>query len=320
MGSEPLDILVTGASGALGKPVIARLANSPRKLRFATAGRSIASPHHVDVDLVEPIRSNLRPQTIIHLAGEKRDLSKMWEVNLGGTENLLNWGLAAGTQHFVYVSSVGVYGSDKEQEQVVTPSTPHNPKNEYEKSKSAAEKLVLQFCAKNQIGCTILQPSTVIALSDDRQRPLLSLIRSIQRGHFFFLGKGDGWFNYIGAGDVAAAICAAADFPSANKTYILNTSIRLSEAVGTIAQFLGVPIPKKRLPHLFTSLLAQVAAGIEMVAGRRMPFDRRRLAELNNQVVYDGQFIEQDTGFNYPEGIRKTLQNLIATYRGEGLV
>lgn len=318
-------ILVTGASGFLGSQVLRALqsGDQPRRIlavsrgRQTVAGSTPQSIQHLRLDLSDEFALPTGVHTIIHLAGEKREESRMEAVNHHGTRRLVEAARKSGVRRFVFVSSVGVYGA-RPHAGLVTETFPHVPQNRYEASKDAGENGVRELCARFGMEFIVVQPSNVIGAVPGRSYPLLGLMRMVRQGWFAWFGNTDSWVNYVAVEDVAAAIVVATEMAPSGHTFIINTPERLSHVVGWISDELGVAAPQRRLP-LF---VGQLAAGLGDVAarlsGRSMPFSRERLLELTNTTRYDGSALKCAVGFDYPLGVEQMIRGLVKTYRREG--
>src|ERR1019366_6324249 len=115
---------------------------------------------YVALDLSKSIELHSSPDIVFHIAGEKRDESRMWDVNLEGTRRLVGWSAEHGVKRFVYLSSVAVYGARKNSG-VIDQDTLKRPQNTYGASMNAAENYVREHCSKYGIEYVILQPSNV---------------------------------------------------------------------------------------------------------------------------------------------------------------
>ncbi len=105
--------LITGASGFVGRHLVERIADSVPLTR-------------ADADLARPLPTLPRAETVIHCAAEIDDVSSMDEVNVRGTERLVELAKTAGVQTFVLLSTGGVHGESP-----------------YARTKRAAEEIAL---------------------------------------------------------------------------------------------------------------------------------------------------------------------------------
>jgi nucleoside-diphosphate-sugar epimerase len=317
--------LVTGASGFIGKFVVQTLCATTPGSRIIIAGRREVAirergVEYFGLDLLSP--SLELPEDIdgvIHLAGNKQDVARMQAINHHGTRRLVEAAERVGVRRFIYVSSVGVYGAPPHSG-VITESFPHTPRNPYEISKDEGEACVQEVCGRGGMEHIILQPSNVIGIVSGSSNPLLGLMRTIQRGWLTWFGPGDVWVNYVAVEDVAAAVVDAAGKAPSGQTFIINTPERLSHITRWIAEELGVPLPRRRLPLWVGQVTACLGSTVSRVVGRSMPINHERLLELTNTTRYDGSALMKATGFAYPMGIESAIRNLARQYVQKGLL
>ncbi len=110
-------ILMTGATGTLGTPLLGRLLGAGEKVRCLVREPRRLGPHRVQVQIALGTMSDRRGfdramrgvDTVIHLAATTRDQRRgtIEEVNGIGTVRLLSAARRAGVKRFVYVSSFG---------------------------------------------------------------------------------------------------------------------------------------------------------------------------------------------------------------------
>lgn len=318
--------LSTGASGFVGSHFLALLISDFPHLAIRVGSRSAQLANwtgeriqSVALDLSREVDIEFSPDIVFHIAGEKRDESKMWDVNLEGTRRLVDWSGRQGVKRFVYLSSVGVYGASKDSG-VITESTPKRPQNTYEASKNAAEDWVRENCPKYGIEYVILQPSNVIGSTGGKAYPLLGMMRMIKRGLFTYFDEGGACFNYVAVEDVAAGLAAAMLPQADNRTFILNSPIPMKLAVDWIADEIGVVRPSRRLPTALGFIAGEMASTLTGLTGKSLPFSRERFNELTNTTSYDGSAISEATGFVYPLGIESAIRKLVRQYVKEGLL
>lgn len=167
---------VTGASGNIGSKITAILLSHGYRVRVLSrkAYPTISGVEVFNGDINDEVVLNnfmQDSQVLFHCAAELKDESRMWLVNVKGTELILKKAEKFGIRYFCYISSVGVIGNTDLK--LVDESTSCNPENAYEKSKWAAEQLVTHGI----IGCkvVILRPTNVV---DEEKPGILSLPRS----------------------------------------------------------------------------------------------------------------------------------------------
>jgi len=318
-------LLVTGGSGFIGGALLPLLQQAAPKRELWLGGRHApavlpAGARHVPVDLAAAA-IELPPgvDTVLHLAGEKRDPACMPAVNADGAARLVDAAADAGARRFVHLSSVGVYGAPRHAGRV-DEDFPHTPRGPYETSKDQGERVVRERCAALGLRCVVLQPSNVVGLVPGRGRPLLGLVRMVARGWFRHFGRRPAWVNYVAAEDVAAALVAAAVHTNADGVFIVNTPARLAAFVGWIADELGLPPPTARLPYWLGASAAAAGALGRLLLRRDLPFSPERFGELTNTTRYDGSALSGTLDFAYPLGIEAALRAMVRQYRLSGLV
>lgn len=318
-------VLITGGSGLIGSSVIQALRVMLPGSRLIAAGRSpvvadAAGVEYFSLDLVAPLPALPRGiDTVLHMAGEKRDESRMQSVNHEGTRNLAEAAARAGVRRFLYVSSVGVYGAAPHSG-VITESSLHKPNNPYEVSKDEGETCVREVCARSNMECVVLQPSNVIGTVQGKSYPLLGLMKSVQRGRFVWFGTTGPWANYVTVEDTVAAIGSAVERAPGGQTYIINTPARLAHIVAWIAQELDVPMPHRRLPMWIGHTAAELGSMFARLSGRATPIDRDRLLALTNSTRYDPSSFMKMMRFEYPLGVEAGIRGLVKAYQRDCLL
>ena len=130
---EKKKILVTGANGFIGKRFI-----EYNKERFNITTLSVREENYKTIDF-----SGF--DSIVHLAGKAHDMdckddSEYYKVNIDITKNIATKSKTDGVKHFIYISSVKVYG--KEDRGLITEKSECFPKDAYGKSKLLAEQFL----------------------------------------------------------------------------------------------------------------------------------------------------------------------------------
>jgi len=322
MSMQEKFVLLTGASGFVGTRVQSLLVKRGYRLRVLTRkpDMALSSESYIIGDLTDASacrKAMDNVNVVIHVAGEKRATSRFWPGNVQGTKNLLDAAVTDGVERFVHVSSVGVIGADPLQSKVFGEEIPCMPRNEYERSKWEAEKLVHQ-AASEGLPVVILRPANVFG-DCDPERGLLRLIRTVLNGWFIFIGGRDATCNYVYVEDVAHACLALAEHPRAvGRTYNLSDDCTLGEFVDAVADELGVTKSRIQLP---SSLASGIRASLRVI--RRFPrFSESsiasRLISLNNQARFSTNRLADELQFRCPVGWQAGLSRVVSWYRSQG--
>jgi uncharacterized protein YbjT (DUF2867 family) len=195
-------ILLTGASGTVGKALLPLLLGRGDQVRVLVRDPRRLGRHRVDVqlalgDLGGLADARLRRQafrgvdTVIHLAASIRDSTggSVEEVNALGTARVLSAAEAAGVERLVFFSAIG--------------ASPFQ-RTRFFRAKALAEEGV----RASALPTSVLAPSIVY----DRDDPWITLMRRLTLLPLLPIsGSGRARFQPIWAGDVAQCVLGALD-------------------------------------------------------------------------------------------------------------
>ena len=313
-------VLLTGATGFIGNRILNLLVKQGYSSVRALSRQPGSSGGKVDWFVGDLLDTSRCQQVvsgidiIIHAAGVKRDRASLWDVNVQGTENLLQAASATKIDRFVHISSVGVIGADPLQANVFDEDAPCVPQNEYARSKWASEQLVSQMGAQG-LPVAILRPANVFG-DNDPACGLSTLIRSVKSGRFAYLGGRDVVCNYIFVEDVAHACLTLAEHDRAvGRIYHLADQCLLSEFVGAIADLLSVPYPHWTAPELLVRFVRLVLRVTRRQPGLAQHPVLARLLSLNNQARFSTNRLADELGFRLPVGWQAGLARVIHWYQ-----
>jgi dihydroflavonol-4-reductase len=321
--SEKL-VLLTGATGFIGARVKTLLIDRGYRLRVLTRRptKEHATINYIVGDLANISVCNRALEgvnAVIHVAGEKRNPSSLWLTNVKGVENLLDASVHAGIESFVHLSSVGVIGADPLDKKAYDENSSCVPRNDYEISKLAAEKLVCEASFQG-LPITILRPSIVFG-DGDPEHVLLRMIRKIDQGRFVYWAGKNVVYNYVYVEDVAhACVTLMENLKAIGRIYHLSDDSLLHEFVEVIAQEVKVKKPGLFLPGF---VFAAERKAIRYLRHRQLLLKFpivNGLAFLNNQAHFHTPRLLNDLGFKCPVGWREGLRRLIQWYRSQGLL
>jgi nucleoside-diphosphate-sugar epimerase len=319
-------VLVTGGNGFIGRRLINALSIRGHEVRIVSRRSQSCFGDNVDViqgDLTAnnfPVDGLFADCTLVyHCAGEIQNQELMRPLHVEATKRLLTASLHESEKtgnriHWVQLSSVGAYGppiGGSNTERVVTEETAVNPVGEYEVTKTLSDDLVVQAVDDGLLSCSILRPSIVYGV-DMPNQSIFQLIRMIERGVFFYIGKEGAIANYIHVDNVVEALvlCGLSSASVSNQTYIVSDHLAFEEFVGIIATTLGRKPPCIRLPE---SLVRAAAAMGSIIP--RFPLSSSRIDALTNRTVYSSEKIQSELGYVNKVSIGEGIGELTRYWR-----
>ena len=309
-------LLVTGASGFVGRHLIDVLVERGRAVR-AVGGRRAIESVPVNVDIL-PGRA-LHAETdwsdafagvdaVVHLAGSAHgrdgdDPVRMQQVNRDGAVRLARCAAEVGVRRFLLVSSVGVHGNASHGAPL-TENSPLRPEAVYAETKRAGEIGVDEALTDTGTELVILRPPLVYGpAAPGNPARLLAWSR---RGWPLPLASIRNRRSFVAVQNLCAAIAACLDDPRAAGEIFLvadRETISTPELLRDLARRLDRP---SRLFPFPPGLLAFAA---ELV-GRRDD-----VARLASDLVVDASKLERHLGFAPPLSLAEGLDRWIGASR-----
>ena len=170
-------VLVTGATGMLGRAMVTRLAGDPRyTVRAAVRRSGSALPAGVDEVEIGDMETRLdwtkaleSADVVIHVAARAhvmRDatyspLEEYRRANTVTTINLAQQAAESGIQRFLFISSIKVNGEETAFGAPFTPDALAMPRDAYGVSKMEAEQGIRQIAQRTGMSCVIVRPPLV---------------------------------------------------------------------------------------------------------------------------------------------------------------
>jgi nucleoside-diphosphate-sugar epimerase len=311
-----MQISITGATGFIGRRLVRYYERkgatihllSRKKIPVAGTGTKLFQHDLITCttsDLIDFVDGS---DVVYHCAAELLDVSKMSKVNVEGTKKLLIAAVGR-VGRWVQLSSTGVYGQRLNGN--ISEDIPPSPDNTYERSKAAADELVYDAVEKRNLQCVVLRPSNVYGI-DMPNQSLFQLIKMIDRGIFFFIGKRGAVANYIHVENVvdALVLCGTSTLPSNGRAYNVSDHRKLEEFVSIIAAALGKKMPQLRLPESLVRTAVAIVGNIP-----RFPLSLSRVTALTNRTVYRTDRIEFELGYKNTISMEEGIDNLARYYK-----
>jgi nucleoside-diphosphate-sugar epimerase len=184
----PLKLLITGASGFIGKHLLSdhlkhdfdirAAVRSPADLPCFTfvVGKIDGTTHWSDA--VSGFDAVIHLAAYAHVTNPaKIDKALLQETNVQGTARLAQEAAKAGVKHFIFISSIGAMADSSNT--ILFADAPCKPTTLYGQSKLMAEKELKSIAGKHGMDWTIIRPPLVYGPGNPgNMQRLLKLIRS----------------------------------------------------------------------------------------------------------------------------------------------
>jgi len=241
-------VLVTGASGFVGRAVCAELGQRGHEVwaLVRRPGSEPAGTIAVEGDLTDGERlrraaERATPEAVIHLAAEtatQRKPKKIDAVNVEGTNRLLAACAAVDNPRFVFASTVVTGDADGV---VLDEGSALPVQTAYGRSKQSGEQLVRE----SGLPSVIIRPSHVYGPGGWYAEEIVGRLK--QPGRFAVVGSGENWWDVVRVEDVATASVDAMERAPDGALYhvVDDEPIRYHEFVALTAEALGVGAPRR---------------------------------------------------------------------------
>ena len=302
---------VTGASGFVGSAVARALLAQGMTVRALVRRQSPRTNLNglgleiIDGDMRDPAslaKGSNGARYVFHVAADYRlwapDPNDIMRANIEGTRAVMQAALHARCERIVYTSSVATLKLHDDGQ----PSDETRPLNEaegigaYKRSKIAAERLVENMVAEQNLPAVIVNPSTPIGPRDVRPTPTGRIIIEAACGRIpAFVDTG---LNLVHVDDVAAGHLAALQLGTVGERYILGgQDMTLAEMLAVIASCVGRRPPKVKLPRAAIFPLAYAAEAVARIT-KREPFvtvDGLRMAKY--KMFFSSAKAQRELGY-----------------------
>lgn len=260
------------------------------------------------------IKLTNQTKAVVLLAAEHRDdvspVSLYYDVNVRGTQNVLDKMDEQGIKHLIFTSSVAVYGLNK-----TNPDENHpvDPFNHYGKSKWQAEQVIQRWYTKDSVGksVTIIRPTVIFG---ERNRGnVYNLLRQISSGRFMMIGNGQNKKSMAYVGNVTAFInhrLKEAEEGYQVFNYVDKPDFSMTELVNVIDKKMKLHIPKMKIPYWVGMLGGFTFDVLAKISGKKLSVSSVRVKKFCAITQFDATKTQKE--FNAPyslnEGLNKTLE------------
>jgi dihydroflavonol-4-reductase len=215
---------------------------------------------------------------VLHLAAVYRTAghpdSYYRDVNVGGTEALLEAAAAAGVRRFVHTSTVGVHGHVEHPP--ADESAPIAPGDIYQQTKAEAEALALRFGRERGVPVAVVRPGAIYGPGETR---LLKLFRAIAHGRYAIVGSGRTFYHPVYIDDLLQGFLLALERPeAAGESFLIcgPSYVSQSELGALIARHTGGRVLPFRIPAAPLQWAGDLVEAVCVPLGLEPPLHRDR--------------------------------------------
>ncbi len=320
-------VLVTGATGFLGKHLIRLLLDSDAEVRVRAFSRS---PYpDVDDGRVESVRGDITVaddvvsavdgvDEIYHLAGVvDRSPSDHWlayRVHVEGTRNLCEAMRGSRPRRCVVVSSSGTVAVSREPvvhteesgyKQAVVHEWP------YYLSKIYQEKQALWYCEHRDLPIVVVNPSLLLGSGDDRLSSTND-VRLFLKGQIKLIPSGG--LNLVDVRDAAAGLVGAMRHGTVGERYLLGgENLTFRQWIAHTSHLADVRPPRFQLPESAARFGASALRALYPLAGKQFELDDATIRMSSLFWYCDSSKARSNLGFitrPADETLRETINHL----------
>lgn len=254
-----------------------------------------------------------KTKAVVLLAAEHRDdvspVSLYYDVNVKGTQNVLDKMDEQGIKHLVFTSSVAVYGLNK-----INPDENHpvDPFNHYGKSKWQAEQVIQRWYTKDPEGKTVSIIRPTVIFGERNRGNVYNLLKQISSGRFMMIGNGNNKKSMAYVGNVVAFIKDQLE-KSKEGYYIFNyvdqPDLTMNELIDIIENKMKISLPETKIPYWAGIIGGYAFDLIAKVLGKSLPISSVRVKKFCATTQFDGRKTHEKfiAPFNLKEAINITL-------------
>jgi nucleoside-diphosphate-sugar epimerase len=259
-------VLVTGATGFVGRAVCTQLLEEGWRVRAAVRSNASTLPAGVEAEFTGDVtqasweRALQGASAVVHLAaavhrGGRQDEALYDAVNCRATERLAEAAARAGAGRFVFMSSIKVNGESTPPERPFRAGDAPDPQDAYGRSKWCAEQALRRVAQASGLEVAVVRPPLVYGAGVGANfRRLVRLVASRLPLPF---GSIRNRRSFIYVGNLAALVGRCLSHPqAAGRTFLASDGEDLStpELVRRIGAALGflprlLPFPPALLPR-----------------------------------------------------------------------
>lgn len=325
-----MTVLITGAPGWIGTSLVNCLAKNGEQFRcFVLEGIDNSPLTRFTNDIVTgdvrrpaTLKSALaNVDTVFHLAAvlHSTRVRDFYDVNVQGTENLLDACLKQGVKRFIHVSSDAVCGYDAGRNMPKTEKYVGQPLGPYQTSKFLAEQIVNKAYEEHGLKTTIIRPCGLYGPGQPAR--IVTFMKKIgdRKAPLFGDGQNRNSMTYV-EDAVTGLLLARRSRKAIGETYFIadEQPYSMVKYYQTIAKALGVPFRPWRVP-VAVSAMSESMERMLLRMGIHMSL-LHALGYLRHDLTCSIEKAKKELGYKPSVGLEQGIANAVAWCRERGML
>jgi nucleoside-diphosphate-sugar epimerase len=275
---------------------------------------------HADVRNISELNAAIQnPDWIVLLAAEHKDnvspISLYYDVNVKGTENVLNLMREKNIRKIVFTSTVAVYGLNKTNPDE---NFPTDPFNDYGKSKLQAEELLRAWYNEAPQDRTLIIVRPTVVFGPKNKGNVYNLLQQILSGKFLMIGNGENKKSMAYVGNLVSFIHFIMNEMKGTGYQLFNYAdkpdLSTNQLVKIISQSSGTKLSQLRIPYFIGYLAGLTFDFMSKLTGKEMTISSIRIKKFCATTQFSNDRIQKLTfkaPFSLEEGLDRTIKSLL---------
>jgi nucleoside-diphosphate-sugar epimerase len=293
-------IFISGANGCIGSSIVKRLVSLNYSILALslneTDSNNIMNFDKVKIEFgdicdtgrIEKIFFNNPIDTVIHLAAIVHKTAETDEeykkVNYQATVDLYELSKKYRVKHFIFFSTVAVYGDDIID--IVNETSNIKPESSYAISKAKAEEYI-QKNSINSIKYTIIRPTTVYGPNDKGN--INTMYQWVTHGIVPIIGDGNNQKSFVFVENLVDSIVTILKSKKIkNQIFIISdkSPYSINSIFQTMEQVIGKKIIKIHIPNIFISIIILLVKILNFITRKKL-INPQSISKLYSNNIYD---------------------------------
>jgi nucleoside-diphosphate-sugar epimerase len=331
---HPSNTVVTGAAGWFGQNLVRALAAQPQRERirclvateqeaarlFVVDGRIETIVGDVrDPAVIDDLFAGMTGASVFHAAAvihPRKAVREFFDVNVGGTQMVLDRARRSGAARFVHLSSNSPFGANASSLDVFDEDSPFNPYMGYGRSKLEAEQIVQRSMERGDVPTVILRPPWFYGpFQPERQTTFFA---SVRKGRFPMIAPGTQRRSMVYTGNLlqGALLAETCEAAVGHAYWIADAEpYELQEVLATVRDALkaeGLEVAHRRplkIPRV-VGVFAEKVDGVLQGAGRYVQAVHV-LGELKDTIACDISRARKELGYEPQVSLLEGMRNSV---------